>query len=133
MMSGSATYVPDHELPPFGQWLALGAPAAAWSAHELVSWYVASWACGAGHAGAARAVLIFTSAMALAVAVIGVAVGTVRLKKISAAGSSFSYEGRTRDEMLALSSVFLGAAFTLGLVWAALPALVLSRVCEVGP
>lgn len=129
----SRTVARNPKMPAAGQGFALVAPAVAWSSHELASWYVASTMCSVEGAGAVRIVLPLISMVALAVAVTGLAIGYGRLRSVAASGSVLSAEGLSRDEMLALSSVFLGAVFTLGLVWASLPGILLSTPCEPRP
>jgi hypothetical protein len=132
-MSPHVVVAKEPKMPPATQWFALVAPAVAWSAHELASWYVASTWCGTESAGAARIALPLISAVALAVAMAGMALGYGRLRSAATSAVRLTAEGRSRDEMLALSSVFLGAVFTLGLVWASLPSFFLSPVCEPRP
>ena len=109
-------------------WFALAAPAVAWSVQELASALVGHAACAEHAAGAGRAIMIVISVVALALSVAAIAVGYGRFRAL--AGEAGALEGqRERQQMMALAGALVGVVFTLGVVWAALPSLVISSVC----
>jgi hypothetical protein len=113
-----------------GQWFALAAPPLVWSAHELSSMYLTFDRCAFGRPDAARSGLLVVTAIALSVDMAALTAGYWQLKALLAGRSWLELEGRSRGEMLALASVFLGLVFTVAIFWAALPAVLLRDVCE---
>lgn len=110
-------------------WLPLIAPIAAWSAQELVSFYVTAVGCERAHASTLRALLIGIAVLALATTVFGTLAGYRNFRSIAAEESIARDEGREREEMVALVSVLLGIVLTLAVVWGALPPLLVSNMC----
>ncbi len=112
-------------------WLLLGAPVVAWSAQELVSFYVTASRCTQGQATVPRAALLDVSLLAL-VTTVAASIASVRRFQRLTKRSVTQIEGREPDELLALASVVLGVVLTLGVIWGALPAVLVSHVCEGG-
>jgi hypothetical protein len=116
--------------PPARQWFALAAPAVVWSAHELSSSYLSYALCRDGRPGAARVALLGVTFAALAIALTGAVIGRRELRSLAGDSRAENREGRGREELLALASVSLAVLFTLAIVWAGLPPLLLRDLCE---
>ena len=105
--------------------LAVLAPPLFWAAQGLFGWFVASHACpGTSQPwslGAARWAVAIATLVALAVSVPALAVTARRF-----AGGN----GDERVHYLSMAGLLVGAALTLGLLYAGLPALILSACGE---
>lgn len=109
----------------------LGAPAA-WAAQGLLGWLFATAVCGPqpnqigwfGESGL-RALEIAIGLIAL---IVGVAAlwNALQAWRRSADPSLAAVHGRATPDFLAAVALFVSAAFTLGILWALLPALMLS-------
>jgi hypothetical protein len=109
----------------------LGAPAA-WAAQGLLGWLFASAVCGPrpneigwlGESGL-RALEIAIGVVALAVGVAALW-NAIQAWRRSADPGLAAVHGRATPDFLAAVALFVSAAFTLGILWALLPALMLS-------
>lgn len=110
-------------------WFALAVPAVAWSVQEIASAVVAHAACAEHAAGVGRAVLVGISVVALGLSLAAVAVGYGRFRALGADGAEMQTDRREREQMMALASVLVGVVLTVGVVWTALPTVLVSSVC----
>jgi hypothetical protein len=121
--------------PALSMWYAiLGAPAA-WAAQETTGWLLAEWVCrgtGAGgeqgHADLMRWTGLGVSVAALAIALGALAIG-VRAWRTSADRRLSAIHGRARPDFLAATALLVSFVFTLAIVLAGLP-LIMLPVCE---
>jgi len=112
----------------------LGAPFA-WAAQGLLGWFIASAGCGRAPAAArwltdagVRGTEIGISVVALLVAISALNVG-LQAWRNSADRSIAAVDGRATADFLAAVALVVSVLFTLGILWAALSAFVLSP-CE---
>lgn len=110
-------------------WFGLLAAAVAWAAQGFLSVLIATEACRDSQLGGGRGALIVLTLAALALAVAGGMVTHTNWRRLSEQ-TQFAYaEGRSREEFLALTGIFLSVIFIIGIIWGGLP-LALLDVCE---
>ncbi len=112
----------------------LGAPFA-WAAQGLLGWFIASGGCGREPAAArwltdagVRGTEIGISVVALVLALSALRVG-IEAWRNSTDRSIGAIDGRATADFLAAVALLVSVLFTLGILWAALSAFVLSP-CE---
>jgi hypothetical protein len=113
-------------------WLALLAPAIAWSAQELACFYITAIGCDHGRPGLTRALLVGTSALALSTTLTCSIAGYRSFRRIARDAHLVRDEGQEYREMVALLSASLGILLTLAVIWGALPSLLVSNMCGAG-
>lgn len=120
-----------------GPWIVAALTALVWMAQGTASWYVVGHACPAGERqwslGVARGLVVALTLAALAVSITGIvrALRVLRGTRGLPPGKQFPTLSETLAEQkrfTAMLALLAGAALTLGLLFAGLPALVI-RVC----
>jgi hypothetical protein len=113
-------------------WAPLVALPLLWSAQELLGWFFASHACtgvrepASWSLGAARSGIALVSALALIAAAASLASSRARLRKPSGDADPTA---RERSQFVALAGVLIAVSLGLGMLFGALPLLLLSG-CE---
>ena len=115
-------------------WLALVVPPSTWALHGAACYWSTVDLCGAGFATSARVVVAVLTIVALAVAVSGGVCGyseLVRARRASAAARSTVIQpaAKTRAEYVGFAGVLCALLFSIGIVLAGLPMLLLNDVC----
>ena len=102
-------------------WFGVIAAAVAWVFQGLLGVVISSLA--ATRAPAVRVVLAVITVVLLALAIAGGIVSWQNWRRLSGQRTLAAAEGRSRVEFLALSGIFISAVFVAGIVWAAIPLL----------
>jgi hypothetical protein len=113
-------------------WWPVAAPPAAWGLQGALVWFFSSLACpseGRLSDAAARAAVAVVTAVGLAVVAAGLWVSRNRLHGVAPSPAQGEVVARSHDSVV-WAGGFVSAAFAAGLVYGALPALVVG-VCQV--
>jgi hypothetical protein len=105
------------------------APVSAWALQGLIGLGLGNHLCGAG-TGASRTLVLVASAVALAVSLSALKVATTSWRELSKEKSVLKTEPPGGPHFLAQAGIGVGVVFTLGIVWAALPAVAVMHLCE---
>jgi hypothetical protein len=107
-------------------WFTLLAAPTAWTVQGLLGWWAGERICADMSIGGVRGLTALVSMLALIVALVSVATAWRAWAMASSAPHAIHAEAWDRVEFMALSGLFISAAFTLGIIWGALPSLMLS-------
>jgi hypothetical protein len=116
-------------------WAAVAAPPLAWAAQGLAGWYVSGQACANGGAGwgtlspaGVRVLVACITALSIATTAWALLTGYRRWTSTAGPRHARVVEGLEAAEFVSAAALLMGAALLLGLVWAALPVLLVD-VC----
>jgi hypothetical protein len=101
---------------------ALLAAPCAWIAQGLLVWWIGARLCRPLSVGTARGLAGAVSIVALGIAVAGVAIGLRQWRRVRGDGDSAGPTGSVA-QFAAMASVFISAAFAVGILWAGLSSL----------
>jgi hypothetical protein len=107
-------------------WFGLLAAPTAWTIQGLLGWWAGERICGDMSIGGVRGLTAVVSMLALIVALAGVATAWRAWDGTSRAPHAIHAEAWDRVEFMALGGLLVSSAFTLGIIWGALPSLMLS-------
>ena len=107
-------------------WFTLVAAPVAWTIQGLLGWWAGERICADLSVGGARGLTALVSMLALIVALLSVATAWRVWGMASSGPHAIHAEAWDRVEFMALSGLFISSAFTLGIIWGALPSLMLS-------
>ena len=109
-----------------GLWFTLLAAPVAWAFQGRFGWWAGERICADMSIGGVRGLTALVSMIALIVALAGVATAWRAWETASSAPHAVHAEAWDRVEFVALSGLFISSAFTLGIIWGALPSLMVS-------
>ena len=107
-------------------WFGLLAAPAAWTIQGLLGWWAGERICGDLSIAGVRGLTALGSMLALIVALAGVATAWRAWLTTTSAPHPIHAEAWDRVEFMALGGFLVSSAFTLGIIWGALPSLMLS-------
>lgn len=107
-------------------WFGLLAAPLAWTFQGLLGWWAGERICTDLSITGVRILVAIVSLLALIVALAGVAVAFRAWNAASSAPHVVHAEAWDRVEFMALGGLLVSSAFTLGIFWAGLPAVMLS-------
>ncbi len=124
-----------HSLPPSGIWYGFSAGPAAWTLQGLVAVIVSAQFCPADvpnwgllDQNGVRLVLGLITLGLLAVAISGGLVSLRNWHRLAGDLELARAEGRTREAFMSLGGVLMSIVFSLGILWAGIP-LIMLQVC----
>jgi hypothetical protein len=112
-------------------WFGIASCPAVWAAHGLTSVVVTTLCCQHELGATARGVVLGFTAGALLFTVSAVVTGASAWRALTRAAGPTPTEFDEQTQTLALLSVLMGIAFTLGVLWTGLPAVLIADICEV--
>jgi hypothetical protein len=116
---------------PASLWFGVIAPPLAWATQGLASVILALHACHHPEGySLARSGLVALALLALAFTVSGGTTGWRAWRRLAQQRTLMGAEGQSRVELMAIGGVFLGVTFTLAVLWAGVPTLMVLKVCE---
>jgi hypothetical protein len=117
------------EPPARSAWIALAAPGVAWALQEMVCSAMTALVCERGRPSLARGMAMAVTLAALVASGWGTAASATAVRRLSSTTPTAGGLADHPAQMVSIAGLALGVVFTLALVWAGLPLLLVSDLC----
>jgi hypothetical protein len=111
-------------------WVAVALPPLVWAIQGLSAVLVVAEGCERGMPTATRVIVLLITLLTLSISAGCALLAYASWRRVPHGLSPLHTEARDQDEMLALVGLLSSGAFTVGLVWSGMPALMIN-LCEV--
>lgn len=121
------TAAPARSVPVWRLWFPLVVAPAAWAAQGGLGWLLGARVCDPLSTSAARGLIALVSVAMLLLVLVATLMAARTWRTVSPEASLTAAQAWDRTEFLAAGGLFVSSLFALGIVWAALGGLLLTR------